>query len=110
MRVQGIADINRVGNVEELPAICRLHSIIATQIEGIDRSGSVGLRVGIGGNDTECLLPRVVRLQSISPTIASPGYLHGIVVSIQIVCGSVEVTVSKCFCGIAWIGYVQWPI
>src|SRR5581483_3374423 len=62
MRMHWIANVDRVCVIEEVAAICGLHSIVGSQVEWIDRNRSIRLPVCVIQDNPECFLPGVVRL------------------------------------------------
>ena len=91
--MERITQVDGVGDVEKLPAVRRLDTIIAAQVERVDRSGPVRLAVGICSNDAQGLLEGVVRLNHISACVAAPRDLSGIVVSVQVIGCLVEIAI-----------------
>src|SRR5208283_5298736 len=76
--------VNRVGNVEELPAVCRQNAIIGSQIE----------RVIGRGNNPQSLLVCVVRLNRIAACMAYPAHLQCVVVGIEVVGGHDQIAIA----------------
>ena len=94
MRMQGISNIDRIGNVEQLPAIRGLHAIVALQVKGIDTGGPIRLAIGIRADDAHCFLQSVVRLNGIAAQVPAPGDLHRVVVRVQVIGRPVQVAVT----------------
>src|SRR6266496_5030516 len=79
-----IPQLNRVRDVEELPAISWLRAIVGVQVERI---------VG-AADDPECLLIRIISLQHVTADVTSPRYLERIVICIKVVGCEVQIAVS----------------
>ena len=47
MRVQGVPNVDRINDVEQVPAVCRLDTVIATEIKRVNGDGTVILSVGV---------------------------------------------------------------
>ena len=56
MRMERVTEVNRVCKVEEVPAIDRLNSVVASEIEGINRDRTVGLTVDVVQHNAEGFL------------------------------------------------------
>src|SRR5580658_1007914 len=84
--VGGVASqFDRVGGVEDVRAVGRLHSVIVGQVE----------RIGIGVDYAHGLAVGIVEVDIVVALGAHPGYLHRIVVRIQVIgrqVGTVRVT------------------
>src|SRR5207302_9091137 len=92
---QGIAYINGIGNVKDLPSVSRLNPVVGAEIERVKRHRPVGLAIGILGEDAKSLLQSVIGLDGIAALMTCPRHLHSIVVGINIVGGLVKITVAR---------------
>src|SRR2546421_4078106 len=105
MGMQWIADINRIGNVEELPAVRRLDAVVTSKIEGVDGGRPVRLTIGIRADDAQGFLQCVVCLNGVVASMPTPGHLHRVVVSIEIVGGLVQIAIA-----ISRHRIIQWAV
>ena len=105
MGMQWIADINRIGNVEELPAVRRLDAVVTSKIEGVDGGRPVRLTIGIRADDAQGFLQCVVCLNGVVASMPTPGHLHRVIVSIEIVGGLVQIAIA-----ISRHRIIQWAV
>jgi len=105
MGMQRVADVDRISNVEQVPAIGGLHTIVALQVKGIDTGGPIGLAISIRAEDAHSLLKGVVCLNGVAAQVPAPSNLHRLVVRVKVIGRLVQVTVTLTG---AWV--IQWPV